>query len=1043
MKIADYSIKHPAVIVILLISVLLFGAVSLRSLRQDLLSDVSLPTVVVFTIYPGVGPEDMEREVTDILEKEIATMPGIAGMSSNSTDSSSFISLEFDWGTDIDTKMGELREKINNVTAELPDGIEGPPSIIRVNTDLLPIMTIVAESELDTELLTRYIDDQIIPAVSRVAGVAAVNRQGGVERIAALTLDTAELEALELSILSIYELLSYYNLTLPAGAVNFENKEMKLRSRGDFESLEEIRDLVVGHTQGTYIKLRDVAEVTLELKDQDVYALSGSKESIILDIMKQQDADTNEIVKQVTGILDGFSREKQGAVIFKTVVDQSEDIKNAVNSVRDAAVIGGILAVVILLLFLHNIRTTIIIAVSIPLSVMIAFIALNLNGQSLNIMTLGGMTVGIGMIVDSSIVVLENIFRHFKETGDRKLSASRGTGEVGAAIVASTATTLSVFVPLLFVEGFAGVVLRDVAYTIVYALLASLLVAVVVVPFLTSRVLKENERRKRNPILRFFSGGIERIIDGLTGFYRQALNKAVANRWFVLVFAGTVLVISVLAFDFIGFEFVPETDMNELQIEVETPQGYTLEKTRDKILEIDKIVQREVPELEEAIYYVGQSGSFGFGKSVTSMFGRIRVRSSKKRERDIFEIRETVRREIIQNIPDIDLTISNGGLGALAAAATGGQGFKVEVYGSSFPDVAAAAAQAAEIIRQDPNVTETNMNIRFDRQELVSDLALDYMGMLGVTPYEAGVVSRIIFNGMQAGTYREGGNSYDIILKSDLTDKPITPDVLNRLYLKSAGGSMISFGSFTEMETEPSVSGIHHENKMKSIIVTGTLRSSNVRATSSRVTAKLKETQFSAGIRWQITGTAAEMKESFTILLYSLLISVFLVYAVMVIQFETFLQPLIIMAAVPFTVIGVVAGLLVFGSTLSIVSFLGIIALAGIVVNNAIVMVDYINLLRRRDNLDLMEALLKGGSSRLKPILMTTLTTVLGILPMAFGMGEGSRMYAPLGQAIVGGLLTSTLITLFLVPVLYYIAEHRRPSKKQEAEPDEKVVQYN
>ncbi|MFP4383285.1 MAG: efflux RND transporter permease subunit [Spirochaetia bacterium] len=1043
MKIADYSIKHPAVIIILLISVLLFGAISLRSLKQDLLSEVSLPTVVVFTTYPGVGPMDMEREITNVLEKEIATMPGIEAMSSNSTDSASIISLEFEWGTDIDTKMGELREKINNVTAELPDGIQGPPTILKVNTDLLPIMTVVVESELDAEVLTRYVDEQIIPAVSRVDGVAAVNRQGGVEHIVSLELDTAQLEARNLSILAVYELLSYYNLTVPSGTVTFRGKEMKLRTGGDFDSLDQIRNLVIGHTEGTYIRLKDVAEVTIQPRDRNVYALSGSTESIILDIMKQQKADTNVIVAEVERILAGFSREQQGAVFFKPVVDQSEDIKNAINSVRDAAVTGGFLAVFILLIFLHNIRTTIIIAVSIPLSVMVAFIALNLNGQSLNIMTLGGMTVGIGMIVDSSIVVLENIFRHFKHTGDRNLSASRGTGEVGSAIVASTATTLSVFIPLLFVQGFAGVILRDVAYTIVYALLASLLVAVVVVPFLTSRLLKENEKRKNNRFFRFFTRRIEGFIDSLTEAYKRGLAGAIRNRWFVLIFAGSVLIVSVLAFSFVGFEFVPETDMNELQIDVETPQGFSLEQTRNKILEIDRIIQEKVPELDEVIYYVGQGDSFGFGKSVTSMFGRIRLISSKKRERDVFEIRDVLRKEIMSRVPDVDFTISNGGLGALASVATGGQGFKVEIYGTDFDDVARSAEQTAEIIRQDPNVTKTEMNIRFDREELVADLALDYMGTLGITPYEAGVISRIIFNGMEAGTFRDGGRSYDIILKSDLTGTSITPDVLNRLSVRSSRGAVISFAAFTELETVPSVSGIHHENKMKSIIVTGLLRNTNVRDTSSRVTGKLKAADFPAGIRWDVVGTTAEMAESFRVLFYALLVSVFLVYAVMVIQFEKFVQPLIIMAAVPFTVIGVVAGLLLFGSTLSIVSFLGVIALAGIVVNNAIVMVDYINLLRRRDNLSLTEALLEGGSSRLRPILMTTLTTVLGILPMAFGMGEGSQMYAPLGQAIAGGLVTSTLITLFLVPVLYHILESRHDSTDQEEPVDEEVLQYN
>jgi HAE1 family hydrophobic/amphiphilic exporter-1 len=483
---------------------------------------------------------------------------------------------------------------------------------------------------------------------------------------------------------------------------------------------------------------------------------------------------------------------------------------------------------------------------------------------------------------------------------------------------------------------------------------------------------------------------------------------------------------SVLAFDFIGFEFVPETDMSEIQLQIETPGGYTLEQTKEKVAEIEKLVFSRVPEVQNALFYSGQNNSFGFVRTSNIAFGRIRLKIPEERERDIFTIITMLQEEINAEIPDADVTVINGGLGALAALAMGGSGFMLEVYGNDTDDVFRTARQVEEILAADENTAKTEMNVSFQQQEIVSDLALDYMGSLGVVPYEAAITSRIIFNGMETGKYREGGESYDILLRSTAAGGRIEEDVLERMVLRSQSGKLISFANFADMHVEPAISAIHHKNKMKSVIVTAYLKQPDVRGTTGRVTKQLRAMGMPAGVNWEIAGATAGMMESFMTLLFSIGISVFLVYTVMVIQFEHFTQPLIIMASVPFTVIGVTAGLLIFGSTLSIVAFMGLIALAGIVVNNAIVLVDYINLIRKRDGKSITDAILEGGSSRLKPILMTTITTILGLLPMALGVGSGAEVYAPLGQTIAGGLVTSTLITLFLVPVLYYIVETRK-----------------
>ncbi len=1033
MKLADFAIKHPAIITIILIALILFGIISLRGLKQDMLSEIELPSVLILTVYPGAGPEDIEREITEVLENELSTLEGIKTISSTSGNSNSTISLDFDWGTDIDVKLPEIREKINNVSDRLPDGIEGVPTMLKITPDILPILTVSVQSRMERKALSDFAEDFVLPSLSRIPGVASVNLQGGVVLRAEIVLRLPELDAKGVSVLEIFRQLEYGNVSFPAGAVRFRGKELTVRTAGEFNSVEEIENVVVGFKDNTYIRLKDVADISITPKDPEVYTISKGEEFIVIDIIKQQGEDTNAIITEAYEVLDTIEREHHGTVEFVPIADQSIDIRRAIDSVQSAAILGGILAVLILFFFLRNVRTTVIIAISIPLAIVIAFSAMRLKGQSLNIMTLGGLTVGIGMIVDSSIVVLENIYKNFLRTGDRALAASAGTAEVGGAIIASTTTSLCVFLPLLFVESFAGMVLKDVSWTIIYALAAAMLVAIFVVPFLASRFLKRPGPEKATG-LAYLNSRIEKGFSWLESGYRSALTWALGNRFFILLLALGILAMSVLAFDFVGFEFIPQLDMNEIEINIETPEGYTLEETREKVIRVESLVRELVPELDTMLFYVGQSNSFGLVRSSNQAFGRIRLISSKERKRDVFTIIGQLQNEFDRHVPDISALVINGGLGALSTSVTGGEGFKIEVFGNNMDDIIAAAITVEEIMKQDPNTVRTEINTSFNKQEIVSDLALDYMGDLGVTPYEAAVSSRIIFNGMTAGKYRTGNNSYDLFLKSDLAGERIREDILNTLTLKSQNGKLISFANFADMKVRPSVSSIHHENKMKSIIVTAYLHSNDVREMSSRITGRIEEISLPPGVNYQITGSAAEMIESFKTLLFAMAIAVFLVYTVMVIQFERFTQPLIVMASIPFTVIGVTAGLLIFGSTLSIVSFLGVIALSGIVVNNAIVLIDYINLLRKSEKKDLIEAILDGGGSRLKPILMTTLTTILGVLPMALGLGEGSAMYAPLGQAIAGGLLTSTLITLFLVPVLYYILESallRRRKKKE------------
>ncbi|WP_255944932.1 efflux RND transporter permease subunit [Brucepastera parasyntrophica] len=710
-------------------------------------------------------------------------------------------------------------------------------------------------------------------------------------------------------------------------------------------------------------------------------------------------------------------KDSGNAVSFTTINDDSYNVSLTINSVRDSALQGALLAILVILLFLHNFRTTLIIGISIPFSVLFSFVLMSIKGQGLNLMTLGGLTVAIGMIVDNSIVVLENIHKQYLLLGDAKKAASKGTAEVGGSIVASTTTTLVVFIPILFVRGFAGVILSDVALTIVWAIGASMIVALVVVPMLCAYLLKPDDK-SRYLLQQRAADTWERGYGKVENFYRKTLNLALKNRGFVLTLTILLLGISVLSVRFLGFEFLSETDMNEINLSMDFPSTYTIEDTRNKMMEIDQFCRALIPdEIETSAFYAGVGDSFAISTKPNIGYARIRLVPNRQRKRTVFELIPLLRREIAANITDIDFSIENGGLAQLVNVATGGAGFRLEVFGSNLDDIYQSAQAIAAVMKQDPSVETVNLNINFNERELVSTLSTDYMGSLGVTAQEAAITSRVIFNGIETGIFRYNDKTYDMVLRSTLAGEEITDDILNTITLQSQTGNMISYANFSDLSLQNAVNVISKENKMKTITVTASLNNPDLRGIQNRVLPQIEKLDFPFGVNWMVAGSAASMQESFSSLFSMLLIGAFLVYMVMVIQFERFIQPLIIMASIPFAAIGIVAALMAFGSTLSIVSIMGIITLAGTVVNTAIVLIDYTNLLRSPEyNQSLEDAVVNGGVSRLKPILMSVLTTLIGLLPMAIGIGEGSEIYAPLGQAIFGDLFHQPLLHCILFP---------------------------
>lgn len=1033
MRISDFSIKHPAIITILLIAVLIFSLFSLSGMRQELLAKVELPQIMLITVYPGAGPKNVEEEITNPLEDILAGIDGITSLQSYSYQSLSTITIKFDFGTDISIKKNDIRDKINNGLHLLPDEIEGPPEILEIRSNMAPIYTLLVESEYDNLRLSHVLKEQVKPRLSNLSGVSLVDLYGIDEEIIEIKLIPEKMENLFVSALEIFQLLKQNNTSLPGGDVHFRNSLLSLRTEGRFQNIDDIRNMVVGFKDGSYIRLKELARVQKVLKKKDFTASSASKSAITINIYKKQNSDSRKIIESAQSLFREIEQDSQGMLRFKPIVDTKEDIHLGLSSVILSAQLGAFLAILILLVFLHNFRAVLIIVISIPFSLFLSIITMQLMNLSINIMTLAGLTVSIGMIVDASIVILENTHKHLNKGLPSPKAASTGAREVGSAVLASATTSISVFLPIIFIPGYAGVLLSEVAWVIIFALAASTLTALVTVPFLSSRILKKNQgfhKIKNLRRIRFFFHAFDRKFHHFSMLYGKALQWALRNRKFMLIGSSILLIISLMMVPLLGFEFFSAPDMNEFEISVLTPPGFSLEQTEKKMKQINAIVDELVPEVKADIYYTGKEA--GFSSQNKSNSGAVRIRLKRKafRDRSVFEIINLLQREIPQKVTDVDIRVDNGGLARLMNFVTGGEGFKIRVSGNNWEEVVMSARKIHEIINEDPEVRKSELNINFDQQELVNILDHDDMGTLGVNPYHAALSGRILFYGMKAGRFQENDRSYDIFLNSSLTDIKINKDVLNKINLKSAQGKLVYFSSFAKLDIQPRVDKIPHEDRMKSIIVTALLKGKDLSAIQGRVFPKIKELNLPSGIKYSIQGSADVMISTFKDMLMAMAISIFLVYMVMVIQFERFIQPLIIMGAVPFTLIGAVISLIIGNSTLSIISVFGIIALAGMVVNNAIVLVDYTNLLRKEQKMPLSEALLKSCKTRLKPILMTTLTTVLGIIPLALGMGEGSEIYTPLGQVISGGLLTSTFITLFLIPILYYIIESRGLKEK-------------
>ena len=657
-------------------------------------------------------------------------------------------------------------------------------------------------------------------------------------------------------------------------------------------------------------------------------------------------------------------------------------------------------------------------------------------------MSLSGIVVALGMVVDGSIVMLEQVYRHYGSNFSKEAAIKKGAGEVTSAILASTATTVVVFIPIAMLSGIIGMILKDTAITIVCALAASFFVAVLVVPFFMKVILSDNPEVKKKRDRKFDRGLVK-----LERWYKQALEWCIGNRKYILVVSVCVLIITVLIAGALGLTFIPSTDSGDFYVNLDFSRGTQIEQTEYKMQQAYEIIKKNVPEIKNAVYYTGR-GQSGFSTSASENQGYVHIIlvPVSQRKRDIHEIMVLVQEQLSAQIPDVTVSVENGGFDKLLGYVSGGGGYGITLEGEDLDLLYETAQRIKSFIEQDTDVLSVELDTTFDTSTMVIDMSQESLSSMGLSSYEAGITSAILFRGLDTGVFKDDENdkSYTIRLESDKTAKAVTFDDIANVHLITPIGQSVSLSNLADIHVDESVSQINHTNRSKTITITARMRSEDTAGLNRRVNTYLKSNPLPQGVKSSEGGLMELVTDAIPPMITALGIALFLLYTVMVLQFERFRQPLLIMVSIPFCIIGVILGLLMFGSSMNLVAMLGIIALGGIVVNNGIILIDYINQLRAEKPCtteeELKETIINGSSTRIKPIAMTTLTTMLGVVPMAIASGEGSEIYAPLGQAIAGGLLTSTLITLFIIPVLYYITEKHHLDKGTKRQPERRTV---
>ncbi|MDR0349829.1 MAG: efflux RND transporter permease subunit [Tannerella sp.] len=1028
MSLYSTAVKNPVTTALVFVAIIILGIFSYKNLAVDLLPKIETNSIVVMTSYAGASASDIEMNVTRPIENILNGLSDLKHITSSSRENISVVSLEFEYGIDIDVATNDVRDKLDIVKSSLPDDVDNPV-LFKFGADDIPIIILSVTAEESTNALYKILDDKVASPLARISGIGTVSISGTAQREIQVYCDPYKLDAYGMTIENISQLIGMENRNTPGGSVDIGSNTLSLRVQGEFRDANEMLSLVIGNFEGKAVYLRDVARVedSVEERSQESYT-DGTRGAMVV-VQKQSGANSVNIAKEVHKRLPELQRTLPSDVKLGVIIDTSENINNTIDSLAETIMITLVIVMLVVFVFLGRWRATVIIGITIPVSLIASFIYLYATGNTLNIISLSSLSLAIGMVVDDSIVVLENITNHIERGSRPKEAAIYATKEVSLSVIASTLTMLAVFVPLTMISGMAGVLFRQLGGIISIIMIISTVAALTLIPMMSSQMLKLDN--KKGKLYSLFFTPIEKFLGSLDKGYSRLLNWSVNHRTLIVVIAVALFGGSMLLLPTIKTEFFPTQDDGRISVSMELPVGMRQEISRAIAYEVAGEFREKYPEIKVLNYSLGQadaSNTFAnLSENGTYIISyNIRLLSMEDRNRSLTEICDLMRADLDKYTELKSYNVVAGSSGGMGGEST----VDVEIYGYDFALTDAVAADLSERLKQYPECSQINisrgdympeLHVEFDRQKLA-------MNGLNVTTVSSFLRNRV--NGTVASHFREDGEEYDIRIRYAPEYRETVEDIENIMVYNTAGNGIRirDIGRVVEQMTPPT---IERKDRERIITVSGTVASgyalSDLVAVSGKV---LSEMDLPGEVSYHIGGTYENQQEVFGDLISLMILIVILVFIVMAAQFESIKDSFVIMFAVPFTFTGVFLGLSVTNTPLGVMAMIGILILMGVVVKNGIVLIDYIKLNLER-GMNLLTAVVLAGKSRLRPILMTTLTTVLGMLPMALGTGEGSEMWRSMGMTVAWGLSISTLITLVLIPVIYCIFENRSMKRRK------------
>ncbi len=1018
MTLPEFSVNRKITVLMLILIISLFGVLSFFRLGLDMMPDLEYPVVSVVTTYEGVSSEDIENLITEPVEEVVSAVKNVKKVTSISQEGISAVIVEFEWGTKLDFAAQDVREKLSWLTDYLPDDADSP-LVVKFNTADYPILYYGVTGMEDTRTLRKYLDDNVRPRLERLEGVASVYIMGGLEREINVFIDRDKLDAFNISIDQVVGKLAMENVNVSGGHVTKGYIEYLVRTMGEYKDVDAIRNTIVAMHGTTPVYIKDIAAVQDTYKEIRNYARTNGRPSVIFMIMKQSGVNTVSVIKRVKKTLTDVKKHVPPDIVFYPVMDQGRVINKVTHRTGQNAILGGIFAILKIIAFLLDWRPTLTVALAIPLSVVTTFIGIHTFDYTLNIMTLGGMALGVGMLVDNAVVVIENTFRHLEEGKDRNAAAKLGAEEVGMAITASTLTTIAVFLPMTLSSGIAGRLSRPLAVTVTLALLASLFVALTIVPMISSVLFKKGSNKKgsNEKTTRLFFMKVR-------GRYMSMLRWSLGHRKTVIIIAALSFLASIAAVPILGTEFMPKQDIPLLMMKINLPVGTSLNETNRTVKKIENIILKQ-PETRFVASFIGLSRetkmdvAWGFGAAgVNEAEVFVRLVDREERVRSAETIMEYIRSRI-EKVRGAQFEFLD--MGQMLMGATGGETpVAVKVFGKDLDKLRIMADKIAEGCKNVKGLRDIDTTLKMGKPELQIIVDREKASQMGLTVGRIAETVKAAMLGVVPTKYRIGGDEYDIRVRFRDLDRQSIADVGN-IKIATPAGNLVPLYHVADFVKKMGPVKITREDQERDVTVTANTFERDIGSIVEDIKSIESGMDIPDGYFIEYGGTYEDMHEAFVSLAQALAIAIILIYMIMAAQFESLLHPFVIMFTVPLSFIGVVFGLIVFNKTLSVPAFMGMIILSGVVVNNGIVMIDYINHLRRK-GVSPLEAIVEGATIRLRPVLITTFTTVAGMLPMALSQTQGSELRSPMAVAVAGGLLFSTVLTLFVIPVVYSLA---------------------